>query len=145
MQFVRDLAEYEKALHEVHATEQDLHHALFGPDARAHAVICRIQGKPVGFALFFFNYSTWMGKYGLFLEDLYVAPDARGSGAGKGLLQYLAKLAVAKDCARFEWNVLDWNQPAIDFYEAFGATAQNEWIGYRLSGDALMDFAKQSN
>jgi GNAT superfamily N-acetyltransferase len=138
LHFVRELAEYEKALHEVVATEADIERTLFGDDARgADAVICLQSGEPVGFALYFFNYSTWRGRYGLFLEDLYVTPTHRGSGAGKALLKHLAQLAVARDCARFEWNVLDWNEPAIRFYESIGAEAQSEWIGYRLTGDAL--------
>ncbi|WP_312361104.1 GNAT family N-acetyltransferase, partial [Stutzerimonas balearica] len=94
-----------------------------------------------GYAVYFFNYSTWLGKHGLYLEDLYVTPQQRGVGAGKALLRYLAKLAVARGCGRFEWSVLDWNQPAIDFYESIGARPQNEWIGYRLAGDALSEFA----
>ncbi len=138
LHFVRELAEYEKALHEVVATEADIERTLFGDDARgADAVICLQAGEPVGFALYFFNYSTWRGRYGLFLEDLYVTPEYRGTGAGKALLKHLAQLAVARDCARFEWNVLDWNEPAIRFYESIGARAQSEWVGYRLSGAAL--------
>jgi len=143
LQFIRDLAEFENSLDEVLATEDDLQRALFGADARAHSVICRVADKPVGFALFFYNYSTWTGKYGLFLEDLYVDRAARGTGAGKALLKYLARLAVERDCGRFEWNVLDWNQSAIDFYESFGARPQSEWVGYRLSGEALQTFASE--
>ena len=141
MQFIRDLADYEKALHEVLASEDDLEQILFGEDSRVEALICEIDGNAAGFAVYFFNFSTWLGKLGLFLEDLYVSPDYRGSGAGKALLKHLAGIAVARDCGRFEWNVLDWNTPAIEFYESFGAQAQSEWIGYRLSGQALVDFA----
>lgn len=141
LHFVRELATYEKALHEVEATEAHLHRALFGPEHRAWSVICELDGEPAGFALYFFNYSTWTGRYGLFLEDLYVSPEYRGSGAGKALLKYLARVAVEADCGRFEWNVLDWNTPAIEFYESFGARPQSEWIGYRLAGQALRDFA----
>ena len=141
MQFIRDLADYEKALHEVLASEVDLEQILFGEDSRVEALICEIDGQAAGFAVYFFNFSTWLGKLGLFLEDLYVAPEQRGSGAGKALLKQLARIAVAGDCGRFEWNVLDWNTPAIEFYESFGAQAQSEWIGYRLSGQALVDFA----
>ena len=141
LRFVRELAEYERGLSEVTATEEDLRHALFGPAAKAHALICERNGECVGFAVYFFNFSTWLGKYGLFLEDLYVTPDARGQGLGKMLLQYLARLAVAQDCGRFEWNVLHWNEPAIRFYESCGAEPQSEWVGYRLSGDALRRFA----
>ena len=141
LQFVRDLADYEKALHEVAATEGQLREVLFCENPRVEALICEIDGKPAGFAVYFFSFSTWLGKLGLFLEDLYVSPDHRGSGAGKALLKHLAQIAVARDCGRFEWNVLDWNTPAIEFYESFGAKPQSEWIGYRLSGQALADFA----
>jgi len=141
LHFVRELAEYEKALQEVQATQADFERALFSADAKAHCVICELDGKPAGLALYFFNYSTWTGKYGLFLEDLYISPQFRGSGAGKALLQHLARTAVNADCGRFEWNVLDWNEPAIKFYESFGAKPQTEWVGYRLSGRALADFA----
>lgn len=141
LNYVRELADYEKALHEVRATEDDLRSALFGDSPKAFALLCKVDGKPAGFALYFFNFSTWLGKYGLFLEDLYVSPDYRNCGAGKALLKHLAALAVANGCGRFEWNVLDWNEPAIKFYESFGAQAQNEWVGYRLSGEALSTFA----
>ncbi len=141
LHFVRELATYERALDEVQATEADFARALFGSDARAYCMIAELDGVPAGFALYFFNYSTWTGKYGLFLEDLFVSPDYRGSGIGKRLLKHLAGIAVDADCARFEWNVLDWNTPAIEFYESFGARPQSEWVGYRLSGRALEDFA----
>ena len=140
--FIRDLAEYEKALDEVTATEEDLRNTLFSDDASAHGLICELNGAPLGFAVYFFNYSTWLGQYGLFLEDLYISPEHRGSGAGKALLQHLARLAVTNDCGRFEWNVLDWNTPAREFYESFTAEPQPEWIGYRLQGDALRRFAQ---
>ncbi len=142
VQFIRELARYEKAEHEVQATEQSIRETIFGSDSTTHALICELDGKAVGFAVYFFNYSTWVGKYGLYLEDLYVTPDARGTGAGKYILKHLAQIAVAKDCGRFEWNVLDWNQPAIDFYESLGAKPQNEWVGYRLTGKALLDLAE---
>ena len=141
LHFIRELAEYEKALSEVVASESDLHSALFEPNPRAFALICTVDGTPAGFALYFFNFSTWLGKFGLFLEDLYVSPEYRGRGAGKALLKHLAQLAVEKGCGRFEWNVLDWNVPAIEFYESFAAEPQNEWVGYRLTGDALARFA----
>jgi GNAT superfamily N-acetyltransferase len=141
LHFVRELADYERALHEAVATEAQVTQALFGPEVRAWSVICELDGEPAGFALYFFNYSTWMGKYGLYLEDLYVSPRFRGSGAGKALLRHLARLAVEADCGRFEWSVLDWNTPAIEFYEAFGARPQSEWTTYRLTGQALLDFA----
>ncbi len=141
--FIRELAIYEKAEHEVLATEQSIQATIFAADARVEALICEYAGKPIGFAVYFYNYSTWLGKYGLFLEDLYVTPEQRGIGAGKALLSHLARIAVAKDCGRFEWNVLDWNEPAIRFYESLGAKPQSEWIGYRLTGQALHDLAQQ--
>jgi len=142
LRFIKGLAEYEKALSEVDTTEQDLRKALFGEHPKAFALICSIGDSPAGFALYFYNYSTWTGKYGLFLEDLYIDPQYRGSGAGKALLKHLARLALENDCSRFEWNVLDWNEPAIKFYESFGAKPQAEWVGYRLAGQELENFAK---
>ena len=141
LRFIRELAEYEKALDEVEATAAQLAGALFCDNPRVFAVVCEVDGQAAGFALYFYNFSTWLGSHGLFLEDLYVNPAYRGQGAGKALLHYLAKLAVSEGCGRFEWNVLDWNRPAIDFYESFGAQPQSEWIGYRLAGDALSEFA----
>ncbi|MEP4148892.1 MAG: GNAT family N-acetyltransferase [Halioglobus sp.] len=139
--FIRELAIYEKALDEVTTDESLLQEALFGKNARAYPLICELNGDAVGFAIYFYNFSTWLGKYGIFLEDLYVSPDFRGHGAGKALLQYLAKQAVDEGCGRFEWNVLDWNEPSIQFYEACGAVPMSEWVGYRLQGDALDKFA----
>ncbi|MEP5569743.1 MAG: GNAT family N-acetyltransferase [Halioglobus sp.] len=139
--FIRELAIYEKALDEVTTDESSLQEALFGENARAYPLICELDGNAVGFAIYFYNFSTWLGKYGIFLEDLYVSPDFRGHGAGKALLQYLAKQAVEEGCGRFEWNVLDWNEPSIQFYEACGAVPMSEWVGYRLQGDALNNFA----
>ncbi|MBT4520647.1 MAG: GNAT family N-acetyltransferase [Halieaceae bacterium] len=141
LHFIRELAAYEKALPEVTATEQDLREALFCDDPKAHTLICSANEEPVGIAIYFFSFSTWVGKYGLFLEDLYISPQHRGLGAGKALLRHLAQLAVARDCGRFEWNVLDWNTPAIEFYESFDAKPQSEWVGYRLTGEALVNFA----
>jgi len=141
LSFIRELAEYERALPEAVATESDLQAALFGSNPNAFALICTIDDAPAGFALYFFNFSTWLGKNGLFLEDLYVSPKYRGSGAGKALLKHLAKIAVDQQCGRFEWNVLDWNTTAIDFYESFGAEPLHEWVGYRLTGDSLKRFA----
>lgn len=142
MRFIRELAEYEHALDAVAATEHDLSQALFGASPKVWADICWSGGVPIGFALYFFNFSTWVGRHGLFLEDLYVTPKHRGSGAGKALFRHLARVALAHNCGRFEWNVLDWNQPAIDFYESFGASAQSEWVGYRLDGTALQALAR---
>ena len=144
LHFVRELAIYEKAEHEVLATEDDIRDTVFGPDSRVEALICEHEGEAIGFALYFFSYSTWLGKYGLFLEDLYVSPEHRGIGAGKLLLQKLAGIAVERGCGRFEWNVLDWNEPAIKFYESLGAKPQGEWIGYRLTGQALHDLAESA-
>ena len=142
LRFITDLAIYEKAEHEVKTDTAGIEASLFGPDSSAQALICEYDGRPIGYAVYFFNYSTWLGKHGLYLEDLYISPEARGGGAGKALLRHLAQLAVAKDCGRFEWAVLDWNTPAIEFYEAFGAKPQDEWTTYRLTGQALLDFAQ---
>jgi len=141
LRFVRDLALYERALDEVEATVAQLEQVLFGDNPRVYAVICEEDGTPVGFALYFYNFSTWLGRLGLYLEDLYVGPAHRGKGAGKALLRYLAQVAVNEGCGRFEWSVLDWNEPAIQFYESFGARPQSEWVGYRLTGAALTAFA----
>ena len=140
--FILELATYEKAEKEVVATVDDIKSALFDSGSTANAVICTSDGEPIGFALYFLNFSTWLGKYGLYLEDLYISPNYRGTGAGKRLLRYLAELSVENNYGRFEWSVLDWNEPAIKFYEAIGAKAQSEWIGYRLEGQSLSDFAK---
>ncbi|TVU90670.1 GNAT family N-acetyltransferase [Vreelandella titanicae] len=139
--FVIELATYEKAEHEVLATVADIENALFGDKTATKAVVCYFNNEPIGFAVYFFNFSTWLGKHGLYLEDLYVTQKYRGIGAGKALLKYLANIAISKECGRFEWSVLDWNEPAIQFYESIGAKPQNEWIGYRLAGKALEEFA----
>ena len=124
------------------ATAASLRKSLFGEGARAEALICRVGEVEAGFAVYFFNYSTWQGRPGLYLEDLYVSPAHRGVGAGKAMLQHLARTAVAKDCGRFEWSVLDWNQPAIAFYRSIGAVPMDEWVRYRLAGEALVKFAE---
>ena len=139
--FIKELAIYEKAESEVVATEADIRQSLFGDVARANALICRIDGAACGFALYFFNYSTWQGRQGLYLEDLYVSPAHRNAGAGKALLHHLASIAVANNCGRFEWSVLDWNEPAIQFYKSIGAVPMDEWVRYRLAADALAAFA----
>ena len=141
LRFITDLAIYEKAEHEVKTDAAGIRDSLFAEGSTAHGLICENDGQPIGYAVYFFNYSTWLGKHGLYLEDLYVSPEARGLGAGKALLRHLAQLAVARDCGRFEWSVLDWNTPAIDFYESFGARPQSEWTTYRLTRQALLDFA----
>ncbi|TMP86696.1 GNAT family N-acetyltransferase [Pseudoalteromonas ruthenica] len=144
--FINQLAIYEKEPDAVTATEQDIERTLFGEGATAHSVICfdseAPDAEPIGFAVYFFNYSTWLGRNGLYLEDLYVSEDKRGRGAGKALMQFLARRAIEKDCGRFEWVVLDWNKPAIDFYESIGAQPQGEWIIYRLDGEQLHQFAQ---
>lgn len=142
LRFITDLAIYEKAEHEVKTDVQGIENSLFAPDSTAHGVICEQDGQPIGYAVYFFNYSTWLGRSGLYLEDLYVTPEARGTGAGKALLKHLARLAVSRGCGRFEWSVLDWNEPAIQFYESLGARPQEEWTTYRLTGDALRVLAE---
>lgn len=141
LRFVTDLAIYEKAEHEVVADEESLTRTLFGEPRYAEALIAESGLVPLGFALYFFSYSTWLGRPGLYLEDLYVMPAHRKRGAGKALFRSLARIAVDRGCGRFEWSVLDWNQPAIDFYEQMGSEAQSEWIKYRLSGGPLNDLA----
>ena len=141
LNFVKDLARYEKAEHEVVATEELLHSSLFGPTRHAHALIAEYGNQCVGFALYFFSFSTWLGKPGLYLEDIYVTPKYRDLGIGKVMLKTLAQVAIDHDCGRFEWSVLDWNEPSIKFYEKLGAKAQSEWIKYRLSGESLADLA----
>ncbi|GGE56623.1 N-acetyltransferase [Halopseudomonas oceani] len=142
LRFVRELARYEKAEHEVTATQADIEASIFGDGSTVRALVCEADGEPIGFAVYFFNYSTWQGRRGLYLEDLYVTPERRGSGAGKALLKHLAGIAVAAGCGRFEWSVLDWNEPAIKFYESIGARAKTEWVGYQLAGPALEAFSK---
>jgi GNAT superfamily N-acetyltransferase len=141
---IRELAEYEKLLHECQVTPEAIRTSLFGGKPQAECVIAERNGIAVGFALFFHNYSTFLAKPGLYLEDLFVRPAARKHGVGKALLAHLAKLAVTRGCGRFEWSVLDWNAPAIAFYESLGAKAQNEWTIYRVSGDALPRLAAQA-
>lgn len=143
-ELIRGLAEYEKLLHECEATEEQLARTLFpSEDAApaAHVVIGEIDGTPAGFALYFFNYSTFLAKPGLYLEDLFVLPAHRGSGLGKALLLHLAKIANARGCGRMEWSVLDWNQPAIDFYRKIGAVPMSDWTVQRLTGPALARYA----
>ncbi|MEU8133910.1 GNAT family N-acetyltransferase [Streptodolium elevatio] len=144
LRFVRELAEYERAAHEVHATEADLERDLFGPTPAANALIAEdADGTPQGFALWFTSYSTWLGKPGVYLEDLYVTPDSRGGGHGRALLAELARIAVERGYGRVEWSVLDWNDPAIGFYKSLGATPQDEWTVYRLTGKALDDLGRR--
>jgi GNAT superfamily N-acetyltransferase len=141
-QFIRDLADYEKLAHEVRFGEATLGDKLFGPRPYAEVVIGELGGEPQGFALFFHNFSTFEGRPGLYLEDLFVRPAARGSGLGKALLAHLAQLCVTRDCARLEWSVLDWNTPAIGFYQNLGARLMDEWTVMRVDGDALTALAE---
>lgn len=138
---IEALADYEKLREECIISDDDLNEWLF-VTPKAKAVVCWQQGEPVGFALYFNNFSTFKGKPGIYLEDLFVKPEHRGKGYGKSLLQYLAKEAVANGYARFEWSVLDWNQPSIDFYESMGAVLMNEWKICRVSGEALIKLAQ---
>jgi GNAT superfamily N-acetyltransferase len=139
--FITELAIYEKAEHEVIANVSDIEQSLFAADSPARALICSRDGQPIGYAVYFLSYSTWLGRKGMYLEDLYISPSQRGSGAGKQLLRHLAKIACASGCGRLEWSVLDWNEPAIKFYQSLGAAAQDEWIRYRLQGETLQAFA----
>jgi GNAT superfamily N-acetyltransferase len=141
LRLVRDLAEYERAPHEVQATEEHLHAALFGPNPRAHALVVEHEGGLAGFAVWFLSFSTWLGRHGIYLEDLYVRPELRGRGYGRALLQELARICVEKEYGRLEWAVLDWNQPAIGFYRALGAEPQDEWTVHRVTGEALKRLA----
>ncbi|MBI0475291.1 GNAT family N-acetyltransferase [Sphingomonas sp. MA1305] len=139
---VRELAAFEREPDAVVATEADLAEALFGDRPAAEAVIAEDAGEPLGFALFFHNFSTWTGKRGLYLEDLYVTPAARGRGVGTGLLRHLAGIALDRGCGRFEWSVLDWNADAIAFYRAMGAVGMDEWTIQRVTGEALQRLAR---
>ena len=138
---IEGLAEYEKLRHECHATDALLHRALFGPRPYAEVVLAEWEGTVVGFALFFHNFSTFLARPGIYLEDLFVQPAYRGLGIGRALLQHLARLAVERECGRLEWSVLDWNIDAIGFYETLGARAQDEWTVYRVTGEALTQLA----
>ena len=138
---IRGLAEYEKLAHACAGTELDLHRYLFGSPRYAEVLLAEDGGAVVGFALFFHNYSTFRAKPGIYLEDLFVIPEARGKGHGKALLRELARLAVERDCSRVEWSVLNWNEPSIQFYKALGATPMDEWTVYRLTDDALKKLA----
>jgi GNAT superfamily N-acetyltransferase len=142
LELIRELASFERLLHEVVAEESLLREHLFGAQPYAEVVLARTDNEVVGFALFFHNYSTFKGRPGVYLEDLYVRDHCRGHGYGAALLRHVAKLAVSRGCARFEWSVLDWNQRAIDFYRALGAEPLNEWTMFRVSGAALEALAR---
>lgn len=135
--FIKELAEYERLAHEVIATEEIIKETLFGKHAYAEVIIARWDGKPVGYALFFHSFSTFLGRPGIYLEDLFVRPSMRGKGIGKALLVYLAQLAKERKCGRLEWAVLNWNESAINFYKSLGAKPMNEWTVYRLIGETL--------
>jgi GNAT superfamily N-acetyltransferase len=146
LELIRGLAEYERLGHAVTATEAGLRQSLFGtsaPSAGVEVLIAEALGEPVGFALFFHNFSTFVGKRGLYLEDLFVKPDWRGRGVGRLLLVRLAQLAVERDCGRLEWAVLDWNEPAIRFYKGLGAQPMHDWTVFRVDGDALQQLAAE--
>ncbi len=141
---VRALAEYERSLDQVACTEDDLRRALFGPRPTVFALVAEHEGAVAGFALWFLNYSTWTGRHGIYLEDLYVTPRLRRHGFGRALVAELARICVERGYARFEWSVLDWNEPAVAFYRSLGATAMDEWTVHRLAGAALRAVAAQA-
>ena len=142
LRFIKDLAEYEKLSDRVVATEELLRDTLFGHPRFAEVLIGEAEGKPVGFALFFHNYSTFLGRPGIYLEDLFINPEARGRGYGKALLARLAAIAKSRNCGRLEWAVLNWNKPSIDFYESLGAVPMDQWKVYRLIGEPLDKLAR---
>lgn len=142
LQFIRDLAVYERLDHTVVATEEAIRESLFGPKAYAEVLIADWEGEAAGFALFFHNYSTFLAKPGIYLEDLFVKPELRGKGIGKALLSRLAAVAVERGCGRLEWAVLDWNEPSINFYRSLGAEAMDEWTVFRLTGEPLAKLAQ---
>ncbi|HCV37670.1 GNAT family N-acetyltransferase [Pseudomonas vlassakiae] len=140
--YITELADYERARHQVVATLADIEQSLFDEGSTVHSLICERGGQAIGFAVYFYSYSTWQGRNGIYLEDLYITPEQRGGGAGRDVLRHIAREAVAKGCGRFEWSVLDWNEPAIGFYQSLGAEPQAEWVRYRLEGDRLLQFAQ---
>ncbi len=143
LSLIRGIADYEKLSHEVVATEEVLRNSLFGKNKFAEVLIAEYKNETAGFALFFHNFSTFLGKPGIYLEDLFVKPELRGKGIGKILLTYLGKIAIERDCGRVEWSVLDWNEPAIKFYKNLGAQPMDEWTVFRVSGEAIEKLADQ--
>jgi GNAT superfamily N-acetyltransferase len=143
LSFIRGLAEYEKLAQQCVATEESLRKTLFGDRPYAEVLIARVVDLPVGFALFFHNYSTFLAKPGIYLEDVFVLPEHRGAGVGKALLKRVAQIAKERDCGRLEWSVLDWNEPAIEFYKRMGATVMPDWRICRMTGEQLVKFAEQ--
>ena len=144
LRFIKALAEYERMTDQVVATEESVRESLFGGRPSAEAAIARVNGDPAGFAVWFYNYSTFLSRPGLYLEDLFVLPECRGRGVGRALLQHLARVAVSRGCGRMEWAVLDWNDLAIRFYLSLGAQPMSEWTVYRLTGDSLKRLAAES-
>lgn len=142
LQLIHDLAHYEKAPNEVEATEKELLATIFMDNPKVFCDVVDVDGEIVGMAIWFLNYSTWQGKHGIYLEDLFIKPEFRGHGYGKALLKHLAKICDEKGYGRFQWWVLDWNSPAIEFYRSLGAVAMDEWTVYRVSGNALKELGK---
>ena len=142
LQLIHDLAVYEKAPNEVEATEKELLEAIFSRDPKVFCDLVEVDGEIAGMAIWFLNYSTWQGKHGIYLEDLFIKPEYRGRGYGKALLKHLAKICDEKGYGRFQWWVLDWNSPAIEFYRSLGAVAMDEWTVYRVSGQALKELGE---
>ena len=145
LRFIRELAEYERLLDKVVATEESVRRTLFGERPYAEVLIARADGGPAGFALFFHNYSTFLARPGIYLEDLFVVPALRGRGVGKALLREVARIARDRGCGRLEWSVLDWNTPAIEFYESLGARPLAEWTMYRMTDDVIENFAREAS
>jgi len=144
LQFIKGIAEYEKLLHEVEATEEKLRESLFSANANTEALLCYLGDVPVAYAVYFHNFSTFVGKKGIYLEDIFVYPEYRKKGIGKLLLKHIAQIAVEGNCGRMEWAVLNWNQPAIEFYKSIGAVPLDEWSIFRLTESALKNFADRS-
>ena len=142
LQLIKDLALYENAPDEVKATEKEILETIFAPNPSVFADLIEVEGQVVAMAIWFLNYSTWQGKHGIYLEDLYVKPEFRGRGYGKALLQHLAKVCIERGYGRFQWWVLDWNSPAIEFYKGLGAEAMDEWTVYRVSGEKLKELGQ---
>jgi GNAT superfamily N-acetyltransferase len=138
---IYELALYEKAPEEAKATESQIRESFFGDNPKVFCELVEVDGDIAGFAIWFLNYSTWQGKHGIYLEDLFIRPQFRGRGFGKALLKHLAQICVERGYGRFQWWVLDWNEPSIEFYKSFGAVAMDEWTVYRVTGDALIDLA----
>lgn len=144
LSFIQELADYEKLLHEVVATEDNIRDSIFGASPKAFAIIGEIGGVPTGFALCFYNYSTFQGQPGIFIEDIYVRPEYRGQGIGKMFFRHIAKRAIDEKCGRIQWSVLKWNEPSIEFYKSMKARSMDEWTMFRLEGSSIEDLAKKA-